>query len=92
MESISCATQFAAAMQKVCEDRVPIAITRKGEAAMVMISMGDYQALAETAYLLRSPKNLGRLVDSIIELEEDSGRRADRAAPPDSGGAPQFSS
>jgi antitoxin YefM len=34
-----------------------------------MISLDDYQALEETAYLLRSPKNARRLLESIAELE-----------------------
>ena len=43
---------------------------------MVMMSMDDYQALEETAYLLRSPKNMRRLIESIIELE--GGRGSER--------------
>jgi len=61
---------LAKTMAQVCDDRAPIAITRKGESAVVMMSMDDYQALEETAYLLRSRKNTRRLIDSIAELEE----------------------
>jgi len=35
--------------------------------------MEDYQALEETAYLLRSPKNIRRLIESIAELEAGKG-------------------
>lgn len=38
-----------------------------------MMSMEDYQALEETAYLLRSPKNMRRLLTAINELEAGSG-------------------
>jgi antitoxin YefM len=38
-----------------------------------MISLEDYQALEETAYLLRSPKNARRLLESITELETGGG-------------------
>jgi antitoxin YefM len=38
-----------------------------------MISLEDYQALEETAYLLRSPKNARRLLESIVELESGGG-------------------
>ena len=31
----------------------------------VMLSLDDYQALEETAYLLRNPNNVRRLLDSI---------------------------
>lgn len=38
-----------------------------------MISLEDYQALEETAYLLRSPKNARRVLESIAELEAGGG-------------------
>jgi antitoxin YefM len=41
-----------------------------------MLSLEDYRALEETAYLLRSPKNAKRLMESIVELE--SGRGVER--------------
>ena len=34
------------------------------------MSLEDYEALEETAYLLRSPKNTDRLLESIAELEQ----------------------
>ena len=66
-------SSLAKTMEQVCEDHAPLAITRKGEGAVVMMSMADYQALEETAYLLRSPKNTRRLIDSIAELETGKG-------------------
>ena len=66
-------SSLAKTMEQVCEDHAPLAITRKGEGAVVMMSMEDYQALEETAYLLRSPKNTCRLIDSIAELETGKG-------------------
>ena len=77
MESISytaARSNLAKTMEQVCDDHAPIAITRKGEGAVVMISMDDYQALEETAYLLRSPKNTKRLIESIAELEAGKGQ------------------
>jgi antitoxin YefM len=38
-----------------------------------MISLDDYEALEETAYLLRSPENARRLLESIAELESGGG-------------------
>jgi len=76
MQSISytaARSNLAKTMQKVCDDHNPIAITRKGEGAVVMISMEDYQALEETAYLLRSPRNAGRLIAAIGDLEQGQG-------------------
>ena len=60
-------------MEKVCDDHEPIVITRKSEGAVVMLSLEDYESLEETTYLLRSPKNLKRLVESIAQLEEGKG-------------------
>jgi len=76
MDSISytsARSNLAKTMDRVCEDHAPIAITRKGQAAVVMISMEDYQALEETAYLLRSPKNTRRLIEAIAALESGKG-------------------
>ncbi|MCV6604798.1 MAG: type II toxin-antitoxin system prevent-host-death family antitoxin [Porticoccaceae bacterium] len=68
---------LAKTMDQVCEDHAPVVITRQGERAVVMISMEDYQALQETAYLLRSPKNARRLVAAITELEQGQGTEKD---------------
>lgn len=64
---------LAKTMDKVCDDHSPIIITRKSQRSVVMISLEDYQALEETAYLLRSPKNARRLLESIAELESTGG-------------------
>ena len=40
-----------------------------------MMSMDDYEALEETAYLLRSPKNTKRLLEGIAELEVGKGTK-----------------
>lgn len=76
MQSISytaARSRLAKTMEQVCQDHAPVAITRKGEGAVVMISMEDYQALEETAYLLRSPKNAKRLIKSVAELGQGKG-------------------
>jgi antitoxin YefM len=61
-------------MEKVCDDHTPVIITRQHQRSVVMISLEDYQALEKTAYLLRSPKNARRLLESIAELEAGGGR------------------
>ena len=66
-------SNFAKTIKEVCDDHTPIVITRKGEGVVVMMSMEDYQAMEETAYLLRSPKNTRRLLESIAELESSGG-------------------
>lgn len=69
--------RLAKTMEKVCEDHEPIIITRKSEGAVVMLSLEDYESLEETTYLLRSPKNVKRLIESISQLEEGKGFEKD---------------
>jgi antitoxin YefM len=49
--------KLASTMDQVGEAHAPVIITRMGAGSVVMISLDDYQALEETAYLLRSQKN-----------------------------------
>ncbi len=64
---------LAKTMDKVCDDHSPIIIARKNEHSVVMISLEDYQALEETAYLLRSPRNARRLLESVAQLKVGGG-------------------
>ena len=66
-------SDLAKTMDKVCDDHAPIIITRKNQRSVVMISLEDYESLEETAYLLRSPRNARRLLESIAELESGGG-------------------
>jgi len=61
-------------IEKVCEDHNPLIITKRRDKAVVMISLEDYESIEETAYLLRSPRNMQRLLESIKELEEGRGK------------------
>ncbi len=65
---------LAETIRRVCRDHTPVIITRKREDSVVMIAQEDYDALTETAYLLRSPKNARRLLDSIRELDAGKGK------------------
>ena len=64
---------FAQTIDSVCDDHAPVIITKKNDRAVIMLSLEDYQALEETAYLLRSPKNARRLLASINELDTGGG-------------------
>ena len=64
---------LAKTMEKVCKDHAPVIVTRKTTDSVVIISLEDYEALEETAYLLRSPKNTRRLIESVAQLEEGRG-------------------
>ncbi len=69
----SARSNLAKTMERICDDHEPVIITRKNERSVVMISLEDYEALEETAYLLRSPKNTRRLIESIAQLENGEG-------------------
>lgn len=65
---------LAATMKKVCDDHDPIIVTRKNNEAVILMSLEDYEALTETAYLMQSPKNAKRLIESIEELNTGKGK------------------
>ncbi|MDQ3205747.1 MAG: type II toxin-antitoxin system prevent-host-death family antitoxin [Pseudomonadota bacterium] len=65
---------LADTMDRVCDDHEPIIITRNSQQAVVMMSLGDFKALEETSYLLRSPKNARRLLESMASLEAGRGK------------------
>jgi len=82
MEAISYTNarrNLAKTMEKVCNDHDPVIITRRNENSVVMMSLEDFQALEETAYLLRSPKNARRLLESIAQLESGDGTERELA-------------
>lgn len=59
-------------IQQVNDDRVAVEITSKrGDA--VLISKAEYDALEETAHLLRSPANALHLIESLTQAR--SGQR-----------------
>ena len=60
---------LASTMDRVCQDHDPVIITRNRDQAVVMLSLEDFESLQETAYLLRSPANARRLLDSIESLD-----------------------
>lgn len=61
---------FTSTMKKVCDDHVPLIITRKSEPPVVMMSLEDYNSMEETLYLLRSPANAAKLLKSIENVKQ----------------------
>jgi antitoxin YefM len=57
---------LAGAMDRVCNDHEALIITRKGRQSVVMLSLEDFKALKETAYLLRTPANAKRLLSPSL--------------------------
>ncbi|WP_055075149.1 type II toxin-antitoxin system Phd/YefM family antitoxin [Pseudanabaena sp. 'Roaring Creek'] len=66
---------LAKTLEKVCDDHDPVIVTRQNQNSVVIMSLEDYEALAETTYLLRSPKNAQRLIRAIADLESGKGKQ-----------------
>jgi antitoxin YefM len=65
---------LATALDSVAADHEPLIITRdRGKPAAVLISLEDFASLEETQFLLKSPRNAERLLESIAELEAGKG-------------------
>jgi antitoxin YefM len=64
---------LAKTMDEACKDHAPVIVTRKTNDSVVIMSLEDFQALEETAYLLRSPKNTRRLIEAVGQLEKGEG-------------------
>lgn len=70
---------LASTMDRVCDNHEALIITRNGEQAVVMLSLEDYKALEETAYLLRTPANAKRLLAATTQLAAGKGRERELA-------------
>jgi antitoxin YefM len=64
---------LASTMDRVCNDHEALIITRSGEQSVVMLSLEDFKALEETAYLLRNPTNAKRLLAATSQLNGGKG-------------------
>ncbi|EWH11665.1 antitoxin yefM [Catenovulum agarivorans DS-2] len=61
--------QLAGTLDKVNDDHKPVLITRQNGKPAVVMSLEDFHAYEETAYLMASPKNAERLNKAIAEVE-----------------------
>jgi len=76
METISYSLlrkNLAKTLDKVNEDHTPIIVTRQNGKPAVLVSLEDFQAYEETAYLMASPANAERLNEAIAQIESGSG-------------------
>ncbi len=60
-------------LDRVNEDHIPIIITRENGKPVVMMSLEDFNAYEETAYLMSSANNAQRLNQAIEELRQGKG-------------------
>lgn len=73
MSYTSARANLASTMDRVCDNHEALIITRNGEQSVVMLSLEDYKALEETAYLLRTPANAKRLLSAAAQLGAGKG-------------------
>ena len=58
-----------AVMDRAVNDHVPIAITRQRGKPVVMVDLDDWNAMTETRYLMSTPANAKRLMESIAQAD-----------------------
>ena len=56
---------LAKLLDQVTHNREVVVIHRRGEEEVAMIAASELESLMETAYLLRSPANAGRLLSAL---------------------------
>ena len=59
-------------MDQVNDDHEPLIVTRANGKPVVILSLEDYDAMDETAYLLSSPANKAALEKAIAETDEST--------------------
>lgn len=65
---------LAKMLDKVNDDHDPVLITRQRGKPAVLMSLEDFNAYEETAYLLSSPRNAARLRRAIRALDAGRGK------------------
>jgi antitoxin YefM len=56
-------------LDKVCNDRAPLVVTRRNGEPVVVLALSEYESLEETLHLLSNPANAERLLRSIAQAE-----------------------
>ncbi len=60
---------LASVLDSVIDEQTPVLVTRPDNKMAVLISVDDFNAFEETAYLLKSPENAKRLRESIAQIK-----------------------
>lgn len=68
-------------LDMVCENHETLIVHRPGGKSVVMMSLDEYNSQKETEYLLSSPKNAERLLNSIKNIEEGNVHEHDLIEP-----------
>lgn len=56
-------------LDSVIDDSETVIITREGNEAVVMISLEEYNAIKETAYLMQSPEMMKAIHQGVSDVE-----------------------
>jgi antitoxin YefM len=81
MDAITCSAaraNLAKVMDRVCESHEPLIISRHGKQSVMMLSLGDYKCLEETAFLFRGLANAKRLLSAVTQLAAGGGESRSR--------------
>ena len=54
-------------LDKVCDDRAPLVVTRRNGEPVVVMALSEYESLEETLHLLSDPANAEHLRRSIAD-------------------------
>lgn len=73
LSSTDLRANLSSVMDQVNDDHEPVIVTRAKGRPVVMLSLEDYTAMDETAYLMASPKNAERLLEAIRGLNAGEG-------------------
>ena len=60
-------------MDRVVADKTEVVVTRQKAEAVVMVSLSEWNSIAETMHLLSSPKNAERLRKAIRDMDAGKG-------------------
>ena len=72
-------------IDEITDIHEPVRIEGYSKKAIIMVDAEDFESLAETAYLLRSPANEERLMRGLDELKAGKGIPLDAQAIMDAG-------
>jgi antitoxin YefM len=64
---------LASFLDQVVDDQEAVIVRRKGRRDVALVPASEWASLAETAYLLRSPKNARRLLAAMRRAERGEG-------------------
>jgi antitoxin YefM len=66
--------ELARLLDRVTQDRETVIIRRRGADAVALIAADELESLAETAHLLRSPRNAERLLAALARARAREGK------------------